>query len=367
MGVLNVVGTALVTQAEFDAKDLAGKLAANAAGRAQPDVQLANSAVLPLSQPNLKPAFTGAPDMTPLPPIAFGKPLSIDIRYAYTGRVGMNGGDIAVVSGVRDWSVTKGTSRALNFLAKGKGKRTGLSGPGVFEDGTNIVCYQKAVTSRRVTVGLEMAAAKRDNNFLTTLSGAFTTAGRIPLFLPYSGALLAAGQLIPLVGKLFDALSGRTEPWKHEEPINFNLPGTTPTAAQIMVVAQNEAVFANYRIQSDGRLVDSAGRAYAGDEPYVILAVYGGADPDLEKFTPALVGADFMKRFYQAREGVGAALGDFVEIMQVVSDYKYREDADDYKKRMEEEGLTAEEVAAFKALRDASLKNIINPVLKPSG
>ena len=259
--------------------------------------------------------------------------------------------------------MTTGTSRALNFLARGKGKRTGMSGPGVFNDGTNIVCYQKAVTSRRVTIGLEMAAAKKDSDFLPALSSAFTAAGRIPLFLPYSGALLAAGQLIPLVGKLFDALAGKTEPWAHEEAINFNLPGTTPTGAQIMVVAQNEEVFLNHKITPEGELVDPAGRAYAGDEPYIILAVYGGADPDLEKFTPALVGADFMKRFYQAKEGAGAALGNFVEIMQVVSDYKYRSDADDFKSRME--GADPAEAADFKARYDAAIKNIVNPVMKP--
>jgi hypothetical protein len=366
MGVLNIVGSSLVSQAEFDAKDLAAKLAANAAGQVQPDIQLSNTAVVPLSQPRLQPVFTGSDDMTPLPPIAFGKALTVDIRYAYSGRVGMNNGDIAVVSGVRNWSVTTGTSRALNFLVKNKGKHTGMSGPDVFGDGTNIVCYQKAVTSRRVTVGLEMAAAKKDSDFLPALSSAFTAAGRIPLFLPYSGALLAAGQLVPLVGKLLDALSGKTEPWTIAEAINFNLPGTAPTAAQIMLVAQNEDVFVNYKIAADGKLVDHAGKAYAGDEPYIILAVYGGADPSLEEFTPALVGADFMKRFFQAKEGVSAALGNFTEIMKVVSDYKYREDADDFKQRMAEADATPEELAELKARYDAAIKNIVNPVMKPA-
>ncbi|MEA3012116.1 MAG: hypothetical protein QOD42_661 [Sphingomonadales bacterium] len=367
MAVFNIIGDSLISQAEFDARDLASKLKAHAAGEKIEDIQLANESVLTMSAAAVQPVLGAAADgVTPLPPIAFGQPMTIDIRYAYSGGVGMNSGDIAVVSGVKNWGMTKASARALNFLARSKGKRTALTGPGVFENGTNVVSYQKAVNTRQVTVGLEIAAAKKDDDFFRTLSNAFTTAGSIPLFLPHAGLLLAAGQLVPIIGKLFDALSGKTEPWTQEDKINFNLPGTQPSRSEVKLVARNPAAFQNLKIAPDGGgLVDAAGRPYAGDEPYMILAVYGGANVDLEDFTPGVVGADFMKRFYEGQRS-GAVLEDFVELMRVASDFKYRKAAEDLKKKLADAAAGSPEAADLQARLDAAVKNILNPVMRPA-
>ena len=50
-----------------------------------------------------------------------------------------------------------------------------------------------------------------------------------------------------------------------------------------------------------------------------MVSVYGGANIDLEDFTPGVVDADFMKRFYECQRAV-AVLEDFVELMRFVSD-----------------------------------------------
>ncbi|WP_421020782.1 hypothetical protein, partial [Klebsiella pneumoniae] len=72
---------------------------------------------------------------------------------------------------------------------------------------------------------------------LTKLGGAFTAAAGVPLFLPYAGALLAAGQLVPLAGSLIDAIGARSPGWHQSAELSFDLPGYAPVAADFRLVA----------------------------------------------------------------------------------------------------------------------------------
>lgn len=362
MAILRVIGNQTFTEEEFVEKNYASHLALSPAQAKQ---HAGFAAPLGLAAAPVT-TFTASDDETPLPPIGYGQPLTIDIRHVYTGATGDKKGksDIAVVSGVAEWGDSKASARGLNWVAHRSGRNDDLDGPDAFGSGVTVVAYQKAVLSKQVRASFELAAAGQDDQLLPKLGDAFRAAAGIPLFLPYSGVLLAAGKLIPLVGKLIGALSQKT-PWATIEPINFGLPGTVPSKAEIRIVVKNPSALAGFTLAGN-RMVDAGGNPYAGPEPYMVIAIFGGADTKLETFTPAVMSADLMKRFYGAQGGAGAVFDDVIEIMKVASDVKFRNAAQDLKARVAAAPAGSDQAKLLQKELDATLANIIDPALKPS-
>ena len=368
MAVYRIFGEHLVSETEFAQKGTEiTRMAAAPPDAAHPSITLANDAVL--SMQTIKPA--AGPDLIQFPPVAFGQPMTVDIRSAYTGAVGSKSffdgtGDIAMVSGVKNWSSFNASARALNFVQKKLGRHGMLKGPNAIEDGTRIVAYEKAVATSQIITTYEIVAAPPDDGLLAKLGGAFSAAAGIPLFMPYAGALLAAGQLVPVVGKLIDALSGQTQRWSESADLTFDLPGFAPVSADFRLVAHAGSPLEQMRYKPNVGVVDANDALYAGDEPYVVIAVYGGARPELDNFAPGVVVADMARRFYPSSTGVGAAFDDVLAMARIASDWKFRQQAD---KLAEQIGALPKGDANIDKLtrqRTAVVANIQNTLLRPN-
>jgi hypothetical protein len=368
MASYRVFGEHLISETEFARKGYEiTQLAAAGAGSKLPSVTLENEHVL--TPANILPA--GAPAVIEFPAVEYGKPMTIDIRSVYTGNVGskdfLSGtGDVAVASGVKDWGAFKASARALNWVNSKKGKSTILPGPNAITDGTRIVAYQKAVATSQLIATFEIAAAAPEKGVLDKIGGAFSAAAGIPLFMPYAGALLAAGQILPLAGKLIGALSGNRAPWSQTEELTFAVPGYPLVEADFRIVAPATSGLHTLKYKAGVGLIDSAGNLYKGEEPYMVIAIYGGEREELEGFTPAVMAADMAKRFYPSSSGIGAAIDDIMEIAQVASDWRYREQAVKLRAKLEE--LPAGDTEGRKNLQkklDAIIANISQKAFKP--
>ncbi|MBA3878400.1 MAG: hypothetical protein C0500_01635 [Sphingobium sp.] len=372
MPALRIIGNELLDQEEFETGGYAEKLQFDDHESRTRLTAPSPFAVAPADGATATPSPmpTASDDITPLPPIAFGQPLTVDIRHVYSGRIGYKEflgptGDIAVVSGVKDWSTFKASARALNFVAPRTGQFANLTGPSALDDGSRIVAYQKAVVARQINVGFELVAAPGSSpSVLEQLGSAFKASAGVPLFLPYAGALLAAGQILPFVGDLIEQLS-RPSPWSSNVDINFGLPGTRPTRAEFQAVVKNKQALAGYRYEDGKGMVDASGRPYTGSEPYIVIAIYGGSMPELELFTPSVMSAELAQRFYQANSGIGGAFDDLLGIIKVASDVKYRQDAEALQKRLSGLDAESEEAKKLEAQLKAVLDNIIDPTLRP--
>jgi hypothetical protein len=370
MAVFRVLGEQLVSENEFIAKGadiVRGMRAAGEGSDPGPTIRLADDQAFSF---DVVPVAGGAA-VTPFTPVSFGSPLTIDIRHVWSGGVGTkNGflgggsaGDIAVVSGVKDWSAFKASARALNWVAPRTGKQAIVRLPGALQDGTRIIAYQKAIASKQLTITVELAAAPRENDIFDRLGSAFSAAAGVPLMLPYAGALLAAGQIVPAVGKLLGAITRGESSWSQSEDLNFGVAGTADADAGFRVIAAASANFAGLRFKAGTGLVDANGQAFAGTDPYVVIAVDGTPASDLEAFTPTVVSAELMRRFHQSESGAGGIIDDLLDLTTIISDVKFREEAMKVREQM---AANPGDKAKLQPRFDALVKNIVKAELKPA-
>lgn len=114
MATYRIMGGHLVSEEEFARKGRELSQLAAAPARARlAGVTLDNFAELTVKSIRA----TAHPKAVEFPAVGYGKPMTIDIRNVYTGRVGskpfLSGtGDIAVVSGVKSWGEFKASARS---------------------------------------------------------------------------------------------------------------------------------------------------------------------------------------------------------------------------------------------------------------
>lgn len=370
MAVFRVFDSQLIPEEEFRQKEseLVRQLQARAEGADPgPSVTLGSGQVFgagPVFGADTVPA---AGEIVAFEPVGQGKPIIIDIRRVYSGKVGVKNiggtGDIAVASGVKNWGAFKASARGLNWVAKRTGRRSLLDNPGALIDGTTIVAAQKAVVTRQLSVTLELGAADREGGVFDTLGAAFDHAAKVPLFMPQAGFLLAAGQLLPAVGSLLKALSGGKRNWDETVELSFGIPGLPNADAGFRIVAAANAGLDALAFDHRRGLLKADGSPYDGDEPYVVLGVDGRLDSELGNFTAAVASADLTKRFFNARSGLSAVIDELLDLAEIVSDVKFRDEALDLKRQME--GMNATEKAEAQKRLDALLKNIGTEALKP--
>jgi hypothetical protein len=370
MAVYRVLDGQLIQEDEFRAKgaDLVRAVQATTIGADPgPSITLDNDMVfevaIPPSDPALSESFT---------PVRFGDPLTVDIRHVYSGNVGTKGGflsfdeskgDIAVCSGVKEWSAFKASARALNWVAPNTYKNEAVRQPAALQDGTSLIAYQKAVATKRVIVSVEIASAPYENHLLEKLGSAFTTAAGIPLLMPYAGYLLAAGHIVPAVGKLLETVSGGHSDWVQSEELNFGLAGTASSDAGFRVIARGTAGFDNHRFKAGTGLVGPDGRVYTGDDPYVVVALDGAAAPELENFTASVAGAELMRRFQMGQSGQSGLIDGILDLTTIISDVKFRGEAIALSKKMRD--MSPADQAKAQPQLDALIKNIVKSELRP--
>lgn len=365
MAVFRVFDSQVIAEEEFLQKEpeiVRHELARREGAAAGPSITLGSGQVF-----GAGPA-SPAGEAVGFEPVGQGKPITIDIRKVYSGKVGSKSlfdgtGDIAVASGVKNWGAFKASARGLNWVAKRTGRQTLLESPSALTDGTTVIAAQKAVVTRQLSVTLELAAAEREGGIFDTLGAAFQQAAGIPLFMPQAGFLLAAGQLVPAVGNLLKALTGGRSSWDETAELSFGMPGVPNADAGFRIVAAVNAGLDDLRFDHRRGLIKADGNPYDGDEPYVVLAIDGRFDPELSSFTPAVAGADLTRRFFNAQSGLSGVIDELLDLSEIVSDVKFRDQALALQKQMA--GMSDTDKAEAQKRLEALVKNIANDALKP--
>lgn len=304
-------------------------------------------------------------------PIGPNLPLTVEIRHVYTGKfperaIFGHRGDMAIVSGVKNYSAFDATARAVNFLETGVAPGSHFDAPTVFSQGTPVILYSPAVIDSALTFGLEMAVANGfPRELLEHLSSAFQTLAGVPVLLPYAGYLLGASSVVRLGEGVADALYQSQPAFNRTEVINFTRPGSPAAAADWRIVCNSALKASDYGYVDGAGLVDAAGAPYAGEEPYVVISLDGAARDDLKGFTPAVASATVLARFFQMKDGAETAIDTLVSAVGIYSDLKYRRQADQLKAQIASTADAAQK-AKLQATLDAVVKNIAESALRPA-
>jgi hypothetical protein len=349
MAVFRIVGEEMVTEADFR-----GRIAEQAAALE------ATSAEVVLEE------------VTPFTPIGIGKPLTIQIRHVYTGKYPKSGGlfgsskDVAVVSGVRDYSVFAATARALNFIQRNHKARLPLKTPSAFADGTPVVAYYPALTVDSLTLSVEIAIDDFPQDFVNSLGGAFQTLGGIPLLLPHAGFLLGAGEILKLAGGIGNALFDGKPEFSITEPLNFDVPGSLVPTADFRLLTHSATLPIDYRYDdAQGLVRKDNGQRYDGDDPYVVVSLDGKERPNLADFAATAASASILKRFFNIGDDVRTPIDTVVEGIKLASDMRFRDKALETKKALDKLAADSPDRAKLQLQYDALVKNIANDLFKP--
>ncbi|WP_179505798.1 MULTISPECIES: hypothetical protein [unclassified Sphingomonas] len=357
MAVYRLIGEQVITEPEFRraARDFSGLELTTPV-----EIGLAGGRTLSLDS---------AAPVADFHPIGIGLPLRVMISEVYTGRFpksGLFGGskDVAVVSGLRDYSSFSAVSRALNLIAPKTHKKTRINLPSAFRDGTAVVSYSPAVLTDSLLVSIEFAVDNFPDELFAKVSSAFTALAGLPIFLPFSGYLLGAGGVVKLAGNLGEALFDGHPSFSVSGSIDFDNAGMPIATASFRILADPALGAEEFRYVP-GRGLVSGDTVYDGDEPYVVLNLDGKERPELASFAPTAASGAVLQRFFQVRDGGEAATDTLLQGVQLVSDLHYRDLA--LAKRAAIAAAASEtEKAALQAQYDALLKNIVADVMKPA-
>jgi hypothetical protein len=321
-------------------------------------------------QPLAMGALYGA--VTPFEPVGIGKPLTIQIRHVYTGRFPKRrafGGskDVAVVSGVKDYSVFNATTRALNFIQRDHTAHTSIKTPPAFVDGTTIVAYFPAVTTESLTVSFELAVDDFPQDFVDKVGGAFQSLAGIPLLLPYAGYLLAAGEIIKLGGSLGNGVFDGKPEFEITESLPFDSPGELVVDADFRLVTHSETLRLDYEYDSQRGMVNRiTKKVYEGDEPYLVISLDGRQRPDLADFASTAASASILKQFLNLGEDVRTPIDTIVEGIKLMSDMRFRKKAIALAESLKRLPEGSAERERLQKIHNALVNNIMDDLFKPA-
>jgi len=310
-------------------------------------------------------------EVTAFTPIGLHKPLTIQIRHVYTGRFPkqkfLSGAkDMLVTSAMKDVVVFNAASRAVNFLRKDVGPNSSMNSPAATEQGTPLVAYLPAVTSPSTILTLEIVFDEFPDQLFGKVSSAFQAVSGLPIFLPASGYLMAASSVIKLAGNLGQALFDGKPVFAATETLDFDIPGATSPEAEFRVICNPDFDPTPLKFEPKKGLVDkSTGAPYKGDEPYIVLSLDGKQREEFAAFAPTAASAVLLEKFFNVKDGSEAALDTLVESMKLLSDSKYRFQADSVKRKLDAATAGSDEAKALKERYDALLANILNDTMKP--
>jgi hypothetical protein len=377
-----VVGQHIISEHEFEARgpEITPYLKALSGATAPPPGKLmlsggrALSVQAPMLFKTLAPpvavaAATGAQPTGPQP-IGPKLPLSAYIIHVYTGKYPEhdffgNRGDMAITSGVKSFSASQASARALNFLEAQVYPSTHFIAPAATNQGTPLILYSPAMTDSAVTLTVQMATA---NDFvkdlLDEIGTGFTALAGIPILLPYSGYLLAGSALLKVGEGIADALYDSVPVLLQSTQINFDVAFTTPAQAGLRFFCNQDLDPQQYQYVDGKGLADSSGNIYNGPEPYIVVALDGTPHDGWKGFTPAVATAAVIQKFFSAQNVGQTTIDTLVDAVKIASDFKYRQQAEQLKTQINAVPAPADK-ADLQADYDAAVKNIVNPDMVP--
>ncbi|MEM8882799.1 MAG: hypothetical protein AAGD14_01870, partial [Planctomycetota bacterium] len=323
---------------------------------------------------NVHSLHTESGEPIPHVPIGIGTPLTIEIRHVYTGRFPRawawdSDKDMLVVSAMRGLETYTAAPRAVNYLKRDVTKRSHHRAASATEQGTPLVFYSPALTGLNSVIDLEIVFDEFPSELFGAIGGATSAAAGVPVFIPASGYLLAAGEILKLLGRAGEALFDGTPVFKETHSLSFDRPGDSKATADFRLVMRDQdeaALEGKYHVDGTGRLVRKGdGKPYDGDSPYMVLSLDGRERPDFSSFSPTAASAAILERFYGKGAGLSAGMEVLTDAMQLYNDWVFRGKAERIALKLE--GMSPGD-PGYDDLRkelDASLKNIQNSALSP--
>ena len=100
-----------------------------------------------------------------------------------------------------------------------------------------------------------------------------------------------------------------------------------PTVAAFRILAGSTFDVTGFQYKDGEGLLDTHGRKYGGDEPYIVISLDGKQRDNLKTFVPTVASAAVLQRFFQLQDGAQVAIDTVVQGLQLASDLKYRDQA----------------------------------------
>ncbi len=225
------------------------------------------------------------------------------------------------------------------------------------------MAYSPAVMTESWTVTFEFGVATFPTEFVNTVANAFSALAPIPMLMPYSGYLLAAGQLVKLVGSIGHALFDGIV-FSATQGIDFDIIGTEPALAGFRIISAYDFEESGY-VYNPKTGVTLKGKPYEGPAPYIVISLDGRANDNLKNFAPVAASSAILQQFFEIPEGGQVAIDSIVEGLKFVSDFKYRQQAVKLQDQLRDPNLDQATKDRLKGQLDATLKNILTDELKP--
>jgi hypothetical protein len=311
-------------------------------------------------------------------PIGIGKPLTVQIRHVYTGNsaegfFGSKG--MLVASAMKSMAMYDAAPRAINFLLEDVKNNQDLRTVDAVNKGTPLICYTPALSQSSSIVTIELMFDSFPKETFDAISKAFGTAAGIPIFVPMSAYLVAAGIVTKLLGNVGKSLANGHPALRRTEEITFITPGSEIAVAHFALLIADDvetSVLQNHKISSRGMLVrsDTQGpreEPYSGPHPYIVISLDGRENDDLKGFVPAAASAALLDRFYNINDGNSQPLAQLIEGLKLYNDLKYREKAVAASEKMTGYAKDSREYKDLLAHYNAFRSNIGNDLLKPAG
>src|SRR5277367_2030393 len=212
--------------------------------------------------------------------ISIGQPLSIVLRQVYTGRFPQkhllsNSKPMLLTTALKDITTTSAAVRAVNIVKDKVQPGNTFSGPAASAEGTSLVYYSPAVASPLITVTVELIFQDLDPQIFDRASQLFGSLGGIPIFMPASGYLMGASTILKLAGNIGQALLDGQPVLSESMQIDFSFGGGSIPVPGFWVFTANPIDLSAFKFDPINGLIDSGGKPYNGDEPYVVLSVDG--------------------------------------------------------------------------------------------
>jgi hypothetical protein len=367
MSMLVALGTSLVEQSEYLERVYGGFL--SHVRESAPDKQFAIAGVDVSAQRILEP-LNGE---IPFHPIKYGDPLTVEIRWVYTGKFpktswGKKSKTILISSAFKSIQTFDESPRAVNLLREKVQARTDVEWSAV-DRGTPLAFYTPAVSEDATVATIEITFDNFPDEILKKLAGTITAAGAIPVFAPQKIYFLAGSFLVKLLADVGHTVFDGDVVFRATELINFARPGQDATPAGWRVLCRNEdkAEISKLTVGPKGQLFDGA-NPYEGDAPYVVLSLDGRAVPKYEQFTATAVSAVLLDKFFGVKDSQEQSLETALEALKVYSDFRFRVQADRTAKELSSLAPQDPDYAVRKkTLEDelkAAKKNILHDELK---
>ena len=244
------------------------------------------------------------------------------------------------------------------------------SRPSASTQGTPIIFYSPALLERSLTLDLTIIFDNFPKEIFEQVGNFFSSAAGLPIFLAQSAYLVGAGMLLKIIGDIGEAVFDGNPSFNSSDAIDIFLPGSKPMLPGFALITDSNVdqldpnFRNNFQINSAGKVVNSAGKEYDGDVPYLVISLDGTKSDELKDFTPTAASAAVLSKFFGVKNKQEQSLDVLLDALKLYNDFSYRKQIDQLDEKITN-STDKDEKADLQKKREALLKNIGETLLKP--